>query len=79
MDWAQVPQSKDRTWGISELGEHFYLLRNINLCMFTKSHGCLANYMEATLTMCFMDWARVPQSKNSTLGISEFGDNFCLF
>ena len=47
--------------------------------MFTKFHGCIANYMEATLTMCFVDWARVPQSKNSTRGISELGDNFYLF
>ena len=79
MDWAQVPQSKRSTWGISESGDHFYLLQSIKLCMFTKFHGCIASYMEATLIMCFVDWARVPQSKNSTRGISELGKSFYLF
>ena len=79
MDWAQVPQSKLSTWGISKSGDHFYLLQNIKLCMFTKFHGCIANYTEATLTMCFVDWAQVPQSKNCTQGNSELGGQLLSF
>ena len=41
VDWAQVAQSDNRTKGIFQLVDHFYLFQHIKLCSFTKFHGKL--------------------------------------
>ena len=59
-DWAQVPQFKNSTRGISELGDDFYPFQCIKLCRYTKFHGCIANNKEFSTVTSSEDWAQVP-------------------
>ena len=77
--WAQVPQSKNSTRGISEGGDHFYHFQQVKLCRFAKFLFCIVNRNRFTMLLYSEYWAQVPQSKNSTRGISEGGNLFINF
>ena len=60
-------------------GDNFYLFQHVKLCRFTKFHGCIARNKEFTTVTSSEDWAQIPQSKNSTKGISELGGQLSSF
>ena len=63
VDWAQVPQSKNRTKGIFQLGDHFYPFQHIKLCRFTMFHSSVTNSKTFTIVTSSGDWAKYPNLK----------------
>ena len=76
---GHIPQSKNRAKGIFQLGDHLHLFQHIKLYRFTKFHGSVADSEKFTSETSLESWAQVPQSKNSTKGIFQVGDDFYSF